>query len=76
MADQEGDAEPSEMEKIPEKFHSRDASSSSDSDDDNPSAINAMKSKVYKLFGRERPVHKVLGGGKRTLSPLPLPPPL
>lgn len=54
------------MEKITEKFHSHD-SSSSDSDDDSkdkkPSSDN-VKAKIYRLFGREKPVHKVLGGGK------------
>ncbi|KAF8106345.1 hypothetical protein N665_0143s0015 [Sinapis alba] len=28
------------------------------------SSPSSLKSKVYHLFGRERPVHKVLGGGK------------
>ena len=55
-------------EKITEKFHSHD-SSSSDSDDDSkdkkPSSKD-IKAKIYRLFGREKPVHKVLGGGKRT----------
>lgn len=69
MADQTGEAQPSLMEKISEKFHSHDGSSSSDSDDDKPSAVDAMKSKVYRLLGREKPVHKVLGGGKRTVTP-------
>ncbi|XP_027110181.1 reticulon-like protein B2 [Coffea arabica] len=53
-------------EKITEKFHSHD-SSSSDSDDDSkdkkPSSKD-IKAKIYRLFGREKPVHKVLGGGK------------
>ncbi|KAJ6820756.1 reticulon-like protein B4 [Iris pallida] len=61
-------AEESLMEKIAEKIHRRDSSSSSDSDDDDkksgPSAASAMKSKIRRLFGREQPVHKVLGGGK------------
>jgi hypothetical protein len=26
---------------------------------------SAAKTKVFRLFGREQPVHKVLGGGKR-----------
>ncbi|XP_010053196.2 reticulon-like protein B1 [Eucalyptus grandis] len=40
-------------------------SSSSDSDDDRVAeAAEAAKAKVYRLFGRERPVHQVLGGGK------------
>ncbi|KAL3630987.1 Reticulon-like protein [Castilleja foliolosa] len=44
---------------ITDKFHGSD--SSSDSDDEND--IKAAAS-VYRLFGREKPVHKVLGGGK------------
>lgn len=45
-----------------------DSSSSSDSEDENKdtkSPVDAVKAKIYRLFGRERPVHKVLGGGKR-----------
>ncbi|CAL4961538.1 unnamed protein product [Urochloa decumbens] len=54
------------MDKISEKFHGGDSSSSSDSDDEKKkaSAAEAMKAKIYRLFGRERPVHSVLGGGK------------
>jgi hypothetical protein len=58
------------MDKISEKFHGGD-SSSSDSDDEkkkgssSASAAEALKAKIYRLFGRERPVHSVLGGGKR-----------
>ncbi|GMH19631.1 hypothetical protein Nepgr_021472 [Nepenthes gracilis] len=48
------------------------SSSSSDSDDEkssvavapSPSSCPPIKSKIYHLFGREQPVHKVLGGGK------------
>jgi len=49
------------MEKISEKVHhlKNDSSSSSDSDDDNN--ISAMKSKVFR---REKPLHKLFGGGK------------
>lgn len=58
------------MDKISEKLHSQDSSSSSsDSDNDekskSPSSPSSFKSKVYRIFGREKPVHKVLGGGKR-----------
>ncbi|KAL0341013.1 UNVERIFIED_CONTAM: Reticulon-like protein B5 [Sesamum radiatum] len=71
MADHEGEHEKHEsaaeslVDKITEKFHGSD-SSSSDSDDnkDIKSAAAAVKSKIYRLFGREKPVHKVLGGGK------------
>lgn len=54
------------LEKIVEKIHGHDDSSSShDSDDDKKSSSSSFKSKIYRLFGREKPVHKVLGGGKR-----------
>ena len=64
------------MDKISEKIHhggdSSSSSSSSDEEEDKekktkkPESPSSMKSKVYRLFGREKPVHKVLGGGKRT----------
>lgn len=61
--------EESIMEKIVEKIHGLgDSSSLSDSDDDKKStssSSSSFKSKIYRLFGREKPVHKVLGGGKR-----------
>lgn len=56
------------MDKISEKIHHKGDSSSSSSDDESErksSSPSSMKSKVYRLFGREKPVHKVLGGGKR-----------
>ena len=66
MSDHSGDekesAVESVMEKITEKFHGDDLSSDSDGEK-SPSSV---KAKVYRLFGREKPVHKVLGGGKRT----------
>ncbi|MGD7309678.1 reticulon family protein, partial [Ralstonia pseudosolanacearum] len=46
------------MDKIAEKFHG-DSSSSSDSDDE-----SSVKTKIWRLFGREKPVHKLFGGGK------------
>jgi len=59
------------MDKISDKFHGGD-SSSSDSDDEKKkgsssaaASAEAVKAKIYRLFGRERPVHSVLGGGKR-----------
>ncbi|KAL1195568.1 Reticulon-like protein B4 [Cardamine amara subsp. amara] len=55
------------LEKIVEKIHGHgDSSSLSDSDDDkkSSSSSSSFKSKIYRLFGREKPVHKVLGGGK------------
>lgn len=60
------------VDKITEKFHGSDSSSSdSDGDVDIKSSASAVKSKIYRLFGRERPVHKVLGGGKRTVILFP-----
>ncbi|KAE8710801.1 Reticulon-like protein B4 [Hibiscus syriacus] len=63
MAVHEEKHEESLLEKISEKIKG-DSSSSSDSDDDKPSE-SSMKVKVFRLFGRERPVHHVLGGGKQ-----------
>lgn len=51
--------EESLMEKIKEKLHD------SSSDSDNESTAAAIKAKIFRLFGREQPVHKVFGGGKR-----------
>ncbi|KAK8521971.1 hypothetical protein V6N13_022034 [Hibiscus sabdariffa] len=50
------------MAKISEKIHAHD--SSSDSDHEKPSSASTVQSKIFRLFGRERPVHHVLGGGK------------
>lgn len=61
------------MDKITEKLHGGDSSSSSSSDEEDnkakekhssPSSPSSIKSAVSRLFGREKPVHKVLGGGK------------
>lgn len=50
------------VESVTEKIKGDDSSSSlSDSGDRTAS----LKSKAYRIFGREKPVHKVLGGGKR-----------
>ncbi|KAJ9545744.1 hypothetical protein OSB04_025451 [Centaurea solstitialis] len=52
-------------EKITETFHDEDSSSSdSDNDGKKTGSVSEVKQKIYRLFGRERPVHKVLGGGK------------
>ncbi|KAK9068324.1 hypothetical protein SSX86_012435 [Deinandra increscens subsp. villosa] len=77
MAEHADEIEPrgdSFMDKI-----QRDDSSSSDSDsekkkhdgelkkkhhDASSPPTSSMKSKIYRLFGREKPVHKVFGGGK------------
>ncbi|XP_052193411.1 reticulon-like protein B2 [Diospyros lotus] len=55
------------VEKITEKLHGDDSSScSSDSDSDKKpnSSPSSVKAKTYRLFGREKPIHKVFGGGK------------
>jgi hypothetical protein len=70
MADHEGDHE-TLVEKILEKIHDHDdssSSSSSDSDDGKSKSFDSAESKIFRLFGREKPLHKVLGGGKCTLS--------
>ncbi|XP_059456899.1 reticulon-like protein B5 [Corylus avellana] len=59
-----GSAVDSIMEKISEKIHTHDSSSSSDSDGEKPVSPSSVKAKIFRLFGRERPVHKVFGGGK------------
>lgn len=59
------------MEKIAEKLHGDDSSSSSDSDSEKKhESSGSVKAKIYRLFGRENPVHKVFGGGKRTILSL------
>ncbi|XAR71679.1 hypothetical protein NMG60_11018064 [Bertholletia excelsa] len=50
------------MERITEEYHDHDYTS--DSDDDKSSHPPAVKTKIYRLFGRERPLYMVLGGGK------------
>lgn len=63
-------------EKIAEKIHghgdaSSSSSSSSESEDEkkkSASSPSPVKSNNSRLFGRERPVHQVLGGGKRRLN--------
>ena len=65
MAEHEGQRESaaeSLVDEITEKISGHDSSSSSDSDNEK---FDAVKSKIFRLFGREKPVHKVLGGGKR-----------
>ncbi|GFP81036.1 reticulon-like protein b2 [Phtheirospermum japonicum] len=52
------------IDKITDKFHGSDSSSDSDDENDIKAAASAAKAKIYRLFGREKPVHKVLGGGK------------
>lgn len=71
MAEHAGESE-SLLEKFTDKIkgHDDSSSSSSDSDNDHKSSppADSVKSKIYRIFGREQPVHKVLGGGKRTFS--------
>ncbi|XP_022878753.1 reticulon-like protein B5 [Olea europaea var. sylvestris] len=55
------------IDKITDKFHgdnSTSSSSDSDGEKDIKETAAAVKAKIYRLFGREKPVHKVLGGGK------------
>ncbi|CAK9318225.1 unnamed protein product [Citrullus colocynthis] len=52
------------IDKTSGKIDDHISSSSSGSDDDRPSKVDAVKSHVYRLFGRDKPVHTVLGGGK------------
>ncbi|KAL2233842.1 UNVERIFIED_CONTAM: Reticulon-like protein B5 [Sesamum indicum] len=72
MAEQEEISDPrtdSLVDRISEKIHGGDdTSSSSDSDSQVKEAASppaSVKAKIYRLFGREKPVHKVFGGGKR-----------
>lgn len=55
------------IEKISDKIHGHDSSSSSDSESETakPESPSSVKAKIFRLFGRERPVHQVFGGGKR-----------
>ncbi|XP_038877461.1 reticulon-like protein B1 [Benincasa hispida] len=54
------------IDKIVEKIHDHNSSSSSGSDTETEGSASSstFKEKVFRLFGRERPVHHVLGGGK------------
>lgn len=57
------------VENISEKIHGGDDTSSSSSDSDSeakktPPEPSSVKKKIFRLFGREKPVHKVLGGGR------------
>ncbi|KAI4338695.1 hypothetical protein MLD38_023721 [Melastoma candidum] len=65
MAEHHRDDGDSLVDKISEKIRGHGDDSSSDSDDDGArAAASEVKNKVFRLFGRERPVHTVLGGGK------------
>ncbi|XP_074566860.1 reticulon-like protein B2 [Curcuma longa] len=62
--------EESLLEKITDHFHGSDSSSSDSGDErsSGPSAVaaaaEAANAKIYRLFGRQKPLHTVLGGGK------------
>lgn len=77
MADHDDHSDKKEetlIEKITEKFGGDDSSSSSDSDSEKKkpasSSTSSVKDKIFRLFGRERPVHQVFGGGKRRFTRL------
>ncbi|MQL82902.1 hypothetical protein Taro_015385 [Colocasia esculenta] len=68
-AEDAGSAGESLLDKITEKLHGHGSSSSSDSDSEKPetgvaAAAASIRAKVWRLFGREQPVHKVFGGGQ------------
>ncbi|KAJ6328716.1 hypothetical protein OIU77_010408 [Salix suchowensis] len=55
------------IESVTEKIHHESSSSSSDSESDSEKKSNtseSVKEKIWRLFGREKPLHHVLGGGK------------
>jgi hypothetical protein len=53
------------IEKIKEKIHSDDSSSSSDEETEKSKPSDPPpQPKIWRLFGREKPVHNILGGGK------------
>ncbi|XP_017698794.2 reticulon-like protein B3 isoform X1 [Phoenix dactylifera] len=52
------------VEKKVEEFHHDDSSSSDSDNEKSKPSSSSVKSKICRLFGREKPVHTVLGGGK------------
>ncbi|KAL6556426.1 Reticulon-like protein B2 [Orobanche gracilis] len=70
MADRHNEQEKkgeSVMEKIADDIHGKDSSSSSSSSsssDSEDEKKSSLKANVCRLFGREKPVHLLLGGGK------------
>lgn len=62
MTEQKEPKGESPIDKMGDKIRAHDSSSSDSDDDKAPSS--SLKTKIYRLFGREKPVHKVLGGGK------------
>ncbi|KAL3572063.1 hypothetical protein D5086_025967 [Populus alba] len=70
MAEQSENPIESVMGKISEKIHQDSSSSDSESDSEKKSyPSESVKDKIWRLFGREKPVHRVLGGGKRRSPP-------
>ena len=64
--DKEDSVVESVMEKISEKIYGHNSTSDFDSDHGkSKSDSDSLKSRIYHLFGREKPVHEVFGGGKR-----------
>ncbi|KAM7501682.1 hypothetical protein LguiB_000586 [Lonicera macranthoides] len=62
------------VEKIKDAVHKHSSSSSSSSSSDNENDINLLSHpKKKRLFGRQKPVHAVLGGGKLFVMVLTLP---
>lgn len=57
---------------VPEKINGLDSLSSSDTDSEKPDSPVPINAPIYRMFGRERPIHMVLGGGKRTKHSFPL----
>ncbi|KAF9689284.1 hypothetical protein SADUNF_Sadunf01G0076200 [Salix dunnii] len=63
--DKEDSVGESMMDKISEKIQGHDSSSDSDSNHEKPKPnSDSLQFKIYRLFGREKPVHEVFGGGK------------
>ncbi|CAH9086728.1 unnamed protein product [Cuscuta epithymum] len=65
----QGQHERSFLGNIAEKIHQSGSSSSSDSESDekpvkSEASHSSKNAKIWRFFGRERPVHKVFGGGK------------
>jgi len=50
---------------VPEEINGLDSLTSSDSDSEKPDSPVPINAPIYRMFGRERPIHMVLGGGKR-----------
>ncbi|KAJ8479707.1 hypothetical protein OPV22_023434 [Ensete ventricosum] len=65
MAEHSEESTVTEMiEEEPRKPVGSSSSSDSGSDGEEPVQSSSVKAKVYRLFGREKPVHQVLGGSK------------